>query len=100
MKKDLVRSFFYSVDNILNWNILYLFISTPIYILNAIFISLSVGLISLRFRDVGQIIINGMYLAFLITPIFWDPSVLMGKKVAITEFNPFYYLIEIFIYHF
>jgi ABC-2 type transport system permease protein/lipopolysaccharide transport system permease protein len=87
--------FLFFDKSILNWNILYLFISTPIYILNAIFISLSVGLISLRFRDVGQIIINGMYLVFLITPIFWDPNVLMGKKVAITEFNPFYYLIEI-----
>ena len=73
--------FLFFDKSILNWNILYLFISTPIYILNSIFISLSVGLISLRFRDVGQIIINGMYLVFLITPIFWDPNVLMGKNI-------------------
>jgi ABC-type polysaccharide/polyol phosphate export permease len=85
----------YLDKNILNWNILYLLISIPIYMLNSIFISLGIGLISLRFRDLGQIIINGMYLAFLITPVFWIPNLLVGKKIAITDFNPFYYFIEI-----
>ena len=81
--------------DILNLNFLYIIIALPVYILNSISISLSIGLISLRFRDVGQIIINAVFLIFLVTPVFWDPSILSGKKIIIAELNPLYHLIEI-----
>jgi ABC-type polysaccharide/polyol phosphate export permease len=81
--------------DILSLNFLYIIIAFPIYILNSVFISLSIGLVSLRFRDVGQIITNGVFLIFLVTPVFWDPSILSGKKIIISELNPLYHLIEI-----
>lgn len=82
-------------QNILNLNILYIIIAFPIYILNSIFISFSIGLISLRFRDVGQIIVNAVFLIFLVTPVFWDPNILSGKKIMLAEWNPLYHIIEI-----
>jgi lipopolysaccharide transport system permease protein len=81
--------------DILNLNILYILIALPIYFLNSVFISLSIGLISLRYRDIGQIILNLMYLIFLVTPIFWDPNILEGKKILLAQYNPLYSMIEI-----
>ena len=72
-----------------------IFLAFPFYILNSIIISFGVGLLSLRYRDVGQIIINGVYLLFLVTPVFWDPSILVGKKTLIADLNPLYHMIQI-----
>lgn len=86
---------FFVNSEILNLNILLIFIAFPFYIINSILISFSVGLLSLRFRDVGQIIINGVYLLFLVTPVFWDPTILQGKKTLIADLNPMYHIIQI-----
>lgn len=82
-------------SEILNFNFFLIFIAFPFYIVNSLLISFSVGLLSLRYRDVGQIIINGVYLLFLVTPVFWDPSILSGKKVLLADLNPLYHMIEI-----
>jgi len=36
-----------------------------------------------------------MYLIFLVTPIFWDPNILEGKKIILAQYNPLYSMIEI-----
>lgn len=82
-------------SDILTLNFFLIFLAFPFYILNSIIISFGVGLLSLRYRDVGQIIINGVYLLFLVTPVFWDPSILVGKKTLIADLNPLYHMIQI-----
>ena len=86
---------FFVNSEILNINIILIFIALPFYIINSILISFGVGLLSLRYRDVGQIIINGVYLLFLVTPVFWDPSILSGKKTLIADLNPLFHMIQI-----
>ena len=80
---------------ILNLKIIFFFLALPIYFLNAFSIAFIVGIISLRYRDIGEIFKNAVYLLFLITPVFWDPSILAGKKRVLVDFNPLYHMIEI-----
>ena len=32
---------------------------------------------------------------FLVTPVFWDPSILSGKKTLIADLNPLFHMIQI-----
>lgn len=56
--------------------------------------NLLIGMISLKFQDIPQIIAIGMNLAFLVTPIMWMPE-MAGERISIIKLNPFYYLIEV-----
>lgn len=64
-------------------------------IANMYWISLAVGMLCARFRDVAQIVIYGIQLLIFITPIIWQPSQVRKGSIAL-EYNPFYHLIQIF----
>jgi lipopolysaccharide transport system permease protein len=55
------------------------------------------GAFCARYRDVPQIIGSVMQIAFFITPVMWNASVLAGHPRAdlIIRLNPFYYLLEV-----
>jgi lipopolysaccharide transport system permease protein len=53
-----------------------------------------IGMLSLKFHDIPQMITIGLNLAFLVTPIIWMPE-MSGNRISILKFNPFYYFIEI-----
>jgi len=55
------------------------------------------GAFCARYRDVPQIIGSLMQIAFFVTPVMWNASVLAGHPRAelIIRLNPFYYLLEI-----
>ncbi len=61
---------------------------------NAVLISLTVGMVSARFRDIPRIITSFMQIAFLITPIIWTPD-LLGPRAYLAYANPLFHLIEI-----
>ena len=61
---------------------------------NGTIASLTIGIVSARFRDIPQIIASLVQILFFITPIFWKPESLKGHAY-ITEFNPFFHLLEI-----
>jgi len=82
-------------NEIFNFNFLYFFISIPFYFINACSLAMIIGIISLKYRDIGQIILNSIYLLFLLTPVFWDPKILSNKKIIIVDLNPVYHIIEI-----
>jgi lipopolysaccharide transport system permease protein len=63
-------------------------------VLNGTVASLTIGIISARFRDVPQIIASIVQILFFITPIFWKPESLRGHAY-ITDFNPFFHLVEL-----
>jgi ABC-2 type transport system permease protein/lipopolysaccharide transport system permease protein len=63
-------------------------------ILNGTVASLTIGIISARFRDIPQLITSIVQIVFFLTPIFWKPESLRGHAY-ITEFNPLFHLIEI-----
>src|SRR6478735_5158557 len=63
--------------------------------LNGVWVSLLLGLINVRYRDLGQLIPNGMRLAFFVTPILWYPDSVTGFRTIFVDFNPFAYFIEL-----
>jgi ABC-type polysaccharide/polyol phosphate export permease len=77
-----------------NWNILLFIPGFIVFLINAAWISLAVGVLSTRFRDIPQVIVNMIQVVFFMTPIFWSPESLPHRP-AFVALNPFYHLIEI-----
>lgn len=68
-----------------------------LWVIDGFALSLALGAICARYRDIPQIVGALMQIAFFITPIMWSPSILKGHRAAemIVEFNPFVYLLDI-----
>jgi lipopolysaccharide transport system permease protein len=62
-------------------------------VLNGTVASLTIAVISVRFRDVPQVINSIVQILFFITPIFWKLGSLKGHAY-ITDFNPLFHLLE------
>lgn len=65
-----------------------------ILMLNGLWLAMILGVLSARFRDLPQIIISVMTMAFYVTPIMYSSSSLT-KHAWIVNLNPLAYLIEI-----
>jgi ABC-type polysaccharide/polyol phosphate export permease len=61
---------------------------------NGVWVSLLLGLICARFRDIPPIVGSVMQLVFFITPIIWHPSLLAGRQ-RVVNFNPFHHFVEL-----
>jgi lipopolysaccharide transport system permease protein len=78
-----------------SWATLPLFIPAfLLFLLNAMWIAMVVGLLSARFRDLPQIVSALMQVAFYITPILYRPNAL-NRFSFVVELNPLAYLIDI-----
>ena len=59
-------------------------------------LTLVIGVVSLRYRDLGQVIGVMIGLLFLVTPIFWKVEILERKHAMwLASCNPVYHLLEI-----
>lgn len=63
-------------------------------VVNGIFASLTIGMVSARFRDIPQVINSVVQILFFLTPVFWNPGSLKGHAY-ITEYNPFFHLLQV-----
>lgn len=63
-------------------------------VLNGVFVSLSLGLVSARFRDIPQIVQSITQIVLFVTPIMWKPQ-LLTRYSALMTLNPFYHLVEV-----
>jgi ABC-2 type transport system permease protein/lipopolysaccharide transport system permease protein len=63
-------------------------------ILNGTIASLTIGIVSARFRDIPQLVASFVQIVFFLTPIFWKPESLRGHAYVV-ELNPFYHLVEV-----
>lgn len=61
---------------------------------NGALASISLGMVSARFRDIPQIITSVVQIIFFVTPIMWKPE-LLGDNQSLMTFNPFFYLVEV-----
>lgn len=61
---------------------------------NAMLVSLTLGMISARFRDVPQLVNSLVQIVFFVTPIMWKPELLQNRSYIAT-FNPVFHFIEI-----
>ena len=65
-----------------------------IFILISFNIAVVVSIISSRFNDFAQLVINLVQITFFLTPIIWEPTFLKDK-IWVTNLNPLYHWIEI-----
>jgi len=67
-----------------------------IVLVNSVWVSIVLGMLCLRFRDVQQLIISLIQISMFVTPIFWPPENLQGAaRFVFVDFNPLYHLIDI-----
>jgi lipopolysaccharide transport system permease protein len=59
------------------------------------FLSMILGIICTRFRDITQIVGVFLQLVYFFTPIFWMKKVLPERYSWVTDLNPFYHMIEL-----
>ena len=65
-------------------------------ILNGVWVSLFLGLVCLRFRDVPQLVASAIQISMLITPLFWPADTLVGiRRVAFVDINPLYHVLDV-----
>ena len=67
-----------------------------IVLVNSVWISIVLGMLCLRYRDVQQLITSLIQISMFVTPIFWPPENLQGAAgIVFIDFNPLYHLIDI-----
>jgi lipopolysaccharide transport system permease protein len=66
----------------------------PVWIIDALALSLLLGGICARFRDIMPIVASVMQIAFFMSPVIWKPSQL-GPRAVWLPLNPFYDMLEI-----
>ncbi len=66
----------------------------PLWIVDALALSLLLGGICARFRDIMPIVNSVMQIAFFLSPVIWKPEQL-GNRAVWLPFNPFYDMLEI-----
>jgi lipopolysaccharide transport system permease protein len=78
-----------------SWESLYA-IPALILILALLFLlSVILGIICTRFRDITQIVAVFFQIVYLFTPIIWMRKILPAKYSWVTDFNPFFHMIEL-----
>ncbi|WP_175962544.1 ABC transporter permease [Burkholderia pyrrocinia] len=84
-----------AIFGVKRWETLPMFVpALLVYVLNAMWIAMVVGLLSARFRDLPQIISALLQVAFYVTPIIFRPDAL-NRFSFIVEWNPLAYLIDV-----
>lgn len=58
------------------------------------FLTIALGPICVRFRDIPLVVQSGMQIIFFLTPIFWMPTA-VSHRPMFTVANPFFHLIEL-----
>ncbi|MGB6246828.1 MULTISPECIES: ABC transporter permease [Gordonia] len=85
----------------LNWTALLVVPAMALYILNAVWVTIVFGILSTRFRDIGQLLSTMIRLVFFMTPIIWsaksldDASAGLSERAKLAQLNPMYHYLEI-----
>jgi|CXWL01.1.fsa_nt_gi lipopolysaccharide transport system permease protein len=66
-----------------------------LYVLLGYFISIMLGPICARFRDIPQVLSSLMQMAFFLTPVMWRPVQLPAAAQVFVDGNPLLHLIEL-----
>jgi ABC-type polysaccharide/polyol phosphate export permease len=63
-------------------------------VLNQIWLSIVIGTLATRFRDISQIVATAIQISMFVTPIMWPVSAIPDARF-IADINPFYHLIQL-----
>lgn len=61
---------------------------------NAVWLSLLLGILCARFRDIPLMVASVVQIAFFLTPVFWKAEML-GTHAWVADFNPFFHFLEL-----
>lgn len=78
-----------------SWTVLLAIPGLAIVLVALFFLTLMLGVLATRFRDLPQIVQNAMQLFFFITPIMWRGDQLKGEREMVVLLNPFASLLRI-----
>ena len=70
------------------WPVLLVPVGLAIATINGFWIGLLVGMLCARFRDLPQIVVSLMQIAFFVTPVMWRQDQLPHELWWLVEFNP------------
>jgi ABC-type polysaccharide/polyol phosphate export permease len=63
--------------------------------LNGLWISILLGAVCARYRDMQQLVNSLLQISMFITPILWSADQLKGRASALATYNPLYHLIAV-----
>lgn len=69
-------------------------VSLLLLFLQGVWLSVVLGVLCARYRDIQPIVANLIQVAFFFTPVMWSPAVLKSRA-WVAEYNPLYHLIEL-----
>jgi ABC-2 type transport system permease protein len=86
----------------LHWSVFLVIPAIGLYVLNSVWVAIVFGILSTRFRDIGQLLTTVVQLVFFMTPIIWTTQSL-GKtsggqessRLKLVELNPMYHYLDI-----
>jgi ABC-2 type transport system permease protein/lipopolysaccharide transport system permease protein len=76
------------------WTVVFIVPAMIILTINGIWVSILLGMISARYRDVPPIVMNFVQVIFFITPIFWPPEAL-GIWMQALPLNPLFAAVDV-----
>jgi ABC-2 type transport system permease protein len=76
------------------WHILLFPFAMGLVFLNAFWVSLLLGILGTRYRDIVQMVSNVVQILFFLTPVMWTASTIQNKR-WILEVNPLYHILAI-----
>ncbi|WP_344779542.1 ABC transporter permease [Gordonia caeni] len=85
----------------IGWSALLVFPAIALFVLNSIWVTIVFGIMSTRFRDIGQLLTTMVQLVFFMTPIIWSAQSLqnasgdVSSRLRLVELNPMYHYLEI-----
>lgn len=78
----------------IGWNVLTIIPALAILTINGVWVSILMGMLSARYRDVPPTVVNFVQVAFFITPVFWPPEAL-GHWTPYLVLNPLFAAIDV-----
>jgi ABC-2 type transport system permease protein/lipopolysaccharide transport system permease protein len=78
----------------LGWPVVTIIPALALMVINAFWITLLLGMVSARYRDVPPIAASAVRVVFFVTPVFW-PSESLGDWEQLLPLNPFFAAIEV-----
>ena len=74
------------------WQLLF---GLPIVLIDSFLLGLIIAIPSTRFRDINQFVGFAVQVLFFLTPIFWSPDQMHGKRRIFFEYNPLAHMLEL-----
>lgn len=79
----------------INFNTLLLIPGLLLVFITGLWITMFLGLICAKYRDIMQIVNSALQLSMFVTPIFWKPGQMGRRGLLIADINPLYHFVDI-----